>query len=94
MLGLRTCRQERLSCSRLRNRLQELNIQDGPLDQQLESMRNFYNESAERALGLSRQEHKDWISMETYIAMDKRRMKKEEIGRTNSFKLHCLAKNH
>ena len=71
----------------LQNHLQELNIQEGPLDQQLGSMRNFYNESAERALGLSRQEYKEWISMETNRAMDERRMIKEEIGRTNSERL-------
>ena len=71
----------------LRNRFQQLPIQESTVDQQWENMRDIYNESAEKVLGIKRREHKDWISMETYRAMDERRMIKEEIGRTNSERL-------
>ena len=68
----------------MRNRFQQLSTQETTIDEQWVKMRDIYNESAEKLLGARKREHKDWISTETYRAIDERRKIKEEIARTTS----------
>ena len=68
----------------LRNRFQQLSTQETTIDEQWVKMRDIYNESADKLLGARKREHKDWISTETYRAIDERRKIKEEIARTTS----------
>ena len=68
----------------IRSRFQLLTTQENTIDQEWETMKNIYNESAKKTVGFKQREHKDWLRADTYRVIDERRKIKEEIGKTNS----------